>query len=334
MPSLFDLEHKRLRKEIQERKAKLVLIQLPEGLKQYGPMLATTVAKAGAIPILSADSCYGACDLATAEAKRLGADLLVHYGHTEMSTHPSISVLHIEAKAKGSIKNVTKKALPHLETWREIGLVTTIQHVHMLDEARDVLLNVGKTVKIGDAGQLDYAGQVTGCNYSNAKVVSMEVEAFLFIGGGKFHALGVALATTKPTVVSDPYEKRAFIIEDETAAMLKRRWARIHETKQAKKIGILIGLKTGQKRLDQALKMKKLSENAGKQVTLFALKEITPEALMQFPAVEAFINTACPRLSLDDAKNFRRPLLTPNEMLVVLGELKWGELCAKGWFES
>jgi len=205
--------------------------------------------------------------------------------------------------------------------------------VHKLREARNELLEADKSVAIGDAGQLKYMGQVTGCDYSNAKAVSKDVDAFLFIGGGKFHALGVALATAKPTIIADPYEKRAFAIKDETARMLRKRWASIHEATQAKKIGILIGLKTGQKRLDQALKMRKLLEDAGREPIIFALKEITPGTLMQFPTVEAFINTACPRLSLDDSE-FRKPLLTPGEMLVALGKLEWEELCRKGWFEN
>jgi 2-(3-amino-3-carboxypropyl)histidine synthase len=335
MPSsTFDLEEKQLEREVRKRKAKLVLIQLPEGLKPYSPRLAAVVERAGALAIISADPCYGACDLAIAEAATLGADLIVHYGHSEMLKQSAISALYIEAKAKASIKIAVKKAIPYLNPWRKIGLVTTVQHVHKLDEARDTLLEAGKAVAVGDAGRLKYAGQVLGCDYSNAKAVSNEVDAFLFVGGGKFHALGVALATAKHTIVVDPYEKRVFSMKDETAKMLKKRWANIHETKQAEKIGILIGLKVGQKRLDQALKMKKLVEDAGKRATFFALKEITPEVLMQLPTIDAFINTACPRLSLDDAKKFRRPLLTPNEMLVVLGKLRWEELCKKGWFES
>ncbi len=332
--STFDLEEKRLEREVRKRKAKLVLIQLPEGLKHHGPRLATMVERAGAVAIISADPCYGACDLAIVEAERLGVDLIVHCGHSEMLKQAAISTLYIEARAKNSIKNVVKKAIPHLKPWRIIGLITTVQHVHKLNEARDVLLEAGKVVAVGDAGRLKYAGQVLGCDYSNAKAVLKEVEAFLFVGGGKFHALGVALATVKPTIVADPYEKRVFSIEDEATKMLKKRWANIYEAKQAEKIGILVGLKVGQKRLDQALKMKKLVEDAGKRATLFALKEITPETLMQFPTIDAFINTTCPRLSLDDNKKFHTPLLTPNEMLVVLGKLQWEELCKKGWFES
>ena len=64
----FDLEEKRIIDEIDQRKAKRVLIQLPEGLKAECCRLAAIVEKAGAIAIISADLCYGACDLATLEA--------------------------------------------------------------------------------------------------------------------------------------------------------------------------------------------------------------------------------------------------------------------------
>jgi 2-(3-amino-3-carboxypropyl)histidine synthase len=334
LSSTFDLEDKRLTREVQHTKAKLVLIQLPEGLKPYGPKLADIIEKAGALAVVSADPCYGACDLAIVEAERLGADLIIHYGHSKMLDQAAFSTLYIEAKAKKSVKNSVRKSIPYLKQWRKIGLVTTIQHVHKLDDAKKLLLEAGKTVVVGDSGKTKYAGQILGCNYSNAKAVSKEVDAFLFLGGGKFHALGITLATAKPTIVADPYENKAFSIDDEVTVILKKRWANIHEAKEAEKIGILIGLKTGQKRLDQALKIKRLVENASKKATLLALREITPEALIQFPTIEAFINTACPRLSLDDDRKFHKPLLTPREMLVALGKIKWEELCKTGWFES
>lgn len=332
--STFDLEERRVEKEIRNRKASLVLIQLPEGLKPHSPKLAAIVEKASALAIVYADPCYGACDLAIVEAEKLGADLIIHYGHSEMLKQTTLPTLYIEAKVKSSVKSAVKKAIPHLKQWKKIGLVTTVQHVHKLGEAKNVLLETHKTVAIGDAGRLRYAGQVIGCDYSNAKAISKEVDAFLFVGGGKFHAVGIALATAKPTVVADPYEKRAFTVEDETKKILKKRWANISETRKAENVGIIIGLKAGQKRLDQALKVKKLVEEAGKKATVFALTEVTPEALMQFPTIDAFVNTACPRLSLDDAKKFYKPLITPNEALVALGKRQWEELCKEGWFES
>jgi len=330
----FNFEEKQLIEEIGKRKAKRVLIQLPDGLKMDGPRLAAIAEKAGALAIVSADPCYGACDLATQDAESLGVDLIVHYGHSRMLQQERVPTIYIEARVKVSVKETVKKAIPFLKDWRSIGLVTTVQHVDALDEARNILLKTGKSVMIGDMGRLKHAGQVTGCDYSNTKAISETVDAFLFIGGGKFHAIGTALTTTKPTVVAEPYEKRAYSVDDEVRRMLKQRWASISEAKKARKFGVLVGLKIGQRRLEEAVKVKEKLEKSERNATLLAIKEITPETLMQFPSIDAFVNTACPRISLDDASRFRKPILAVNELLVVLDEMSWEELCRRGWFEN
>ena len=330
--STFDFEIERLKEEITKRGAKRVLFQLPEGLKTKGPCLASIAEKLGAVAIVSADPCYGACDLAFQEAESLGADLLVHYGHSEITPQQRVPTIYIEARTAISLKPAVKKALRLLKTWKNVGLVTTIQHIDMLGEARTMLLDAGKSVEIGDAGRLKHAGQVMGCDYSNATAVAKEVDAFLFVGGGRFHAIGVGLATSKPTVIADPYEQRAFSVEDEVQRVLKQRWASIREAEKAKNFGVLIGLKSGQKRIDEALKVKEKLEKKGKKATLLTMHEVTPETLMQFPSLEAFVNTACPRIALDDASKFRRPVLTINEALVIVGELTWEELLKKSWF--
>jgi 2-(3-amino-3-carboxypropyl)histidine synthase len=328
----FYLEEETLKDEINKRKAKRVLIQLPEGLKAEGPRLATIVEKAGALPIISADPCYGACDLAISEAEILRADLLVHFGHTPITKQPRVPTIHIEAKARVSVKEAVNKALPHLKDWESLGLATIVQHVDMLSEARELLIKTRKSVAIGDAGKLKYAGQVIGCNYSNARAVAKDVEAFLFIGGGKFHAIGLALATAKPVIVADPYEKRAYPVDNEVQRIIKQRWATIYEAKKAESFGVLVGLKSGQEKLDEALQIKEKLEKKEKKATLLALREITPKALMQFPTINAFVNTACPRISLDDATKFLRPVLTLEETSVILGEMSWEKLCREGWF--
>jgi 2-(3-amino-3-carboxypropyl)histidine synthase len=330
----FDLEEKRLKKEISKGTAKIVLVQLPEGLKAEGPRIAALIEDAGALAIVSADPCYGACDLALPDAENLGADLIVHYGHSSQTKQERVPTIYMEARAKISVKAAVEKAIPLLEPWSNIGLVATVQHVHKLDEAKNLLLKAKKTVAIGDAGLVKYPGQVIGCNFSNAQSVSEEVEAFLFIGGGRFHAIGVALATAKPTIIADPYEKRAYPIHDEAPRILKQRWASISEAKGAENFGVLIGLKSGQKRIKEAVKIKEKLQKSGRKATLLALREIASNALMQFPSIDAFVNTACPRLSLDDTPNFLKPILSLSEALVMLGEMDWEELCRKGWFES
>ncbi len=175
---------------------------------------------------------------------------------------------------------------------------------------------------------------MTGCDFTNAKSVSKEVEAFLFVGGGRFHATGLALATAKPTIIADPYEKRAYPIQDECARILKKRWASICAAKGAENVGVLIGLKSGQKRIKEAVEIKDKLQKSGKKATLLAIREIKSDALMEFPNIDAFVNTACPRISLDDTPSFVKPILSLKEALVMLGEMDWEELCRKGWFED
>src|SRR5207245_4104882 len=113
--SMYDLEEDRLVAEITGRGARRLLIQLPDGLKNEGPRLASLVReKTGAEVFVSASSAWGACALSLAAAARLKADLLVHYGHNEFLRDGSngIPVLYIPAKSRHEIIPAEENALP------------------------------------------------------------------------------------------------------------------------------------------------------------------------------------------------------------------------------
>ncbi len=330
----FDFEEERIKQEIAKLDAKRVLLQLPEGLKPEAPKLAKIIEKSGVLALISADPCYGACDIAIAEAESLGVDLIIHFGHAKMVKHEQVPTIYVEARATVTVDEAIEQALSLLNEYTTIGLVTSVQHLQMLNQAREILTRSGKTIIIGDTGQMGYPGQVSGCNYSNAKSIANEVEAFLFVGGGMFHALGIALSTTKPTIIADPYDNRAYSISGEAQKILKQRFASIQEAKNAKKFGIFIGLKPGQKHLENALRMKELAEEKGKTAYLLAAREITPESLLEFPSIDAYVNTACPRVSLEATGKFGKPVLTVNEFMVVCGESSWENMLKKGLFEN
>ena len=58
-----------------------ILLQFPQGLKQYAIAEAKKYEKDGHEVFLSSAPCWGACDLALDEAKKINADKLIHYGH-------------------------------------------------------------------------------------------------------------------------------------------------------------------------------------------------------------------------------------------------------------
>jgi 2-(3-amino-3-carboxypropyl)histidine synthase len=330
----FDFEEERIKQEILALGAKRVLIQMPQGLKPEAPRIAKIVEKTGALALISADSCYGACDIASNEAINFDADMIIHFGHSKFVKHVPVPTVYVETRALTNTTDVLEKALPLLNNYLKIGIATSVQHIQTLSGACEFLVRAGKTVILGEAGCTEYAGQVIGCDYSNVKSIADEVEAYLFIGGGIFHALGISLSTSKPTIVADPYDNRAFSVDEDAKKILKQRWACIEQARNAKNIGVIIGLKLGQKRFEDALKVKELIEKYGKTAYLIAIREVTTEALLDFPTIEAYVNTACPRISLDAPEKFAKPILTINEFMVASGEVSWQSMLKKGLFEN
>lgn len=76
----YDLELKKIVKELKKQKAKLVCIQLPDGLKPKATEIVDYIEKnTSSKCLIWADSCFGACDIP--ELKDI--DLLIQFGHSE-----------------------------------------------------------------------------------------------------------------------------------------------------------------------------------------------------------------------------------------------------------
>ena len=82
----YDFELRRVAAEIKQAGAKLVCLQLPDGLKPAAAHLVNALEAATATKIvLWAGSCYGVCDLPSEETlARFGIDMLIQFGHTEL----------------------------------------------------------------------------------------------------------------------------------------------------------------------------------------------------------------------------------------------------------
>ena len=64
-------------------------------------------------------------------------------------------------------------------------------------------------------------------------------------------------------------------------------------------------------------------EKNGKEYFLLFLSEINPVKLESFSEVDAWIQIACPRLSIDWGHHSKKPLLNPYEAFVCLKEIEW-----------
>jgi 2-(3-amino-3-carboxypropyl)histidine synthase len=152
-----------------------------------------------------------------------------------------------------------------------------------------------------------------GCDISSTKEIEKDVDAFLYIGSGRFHPLGLALQTEKPVYLLDLEKNEVEEIGKLKEKFLKQRFATLALAKDAKKFGILVSVKPGQLKLELAKEIKKKLEEKGKKAYILVFNEIKPEKLEGLD-LDCYINTACPRIAIENRTNFKKPILNPDEI--------------------
>lgn len=318
----YDLGLEGICKTIKENHHKNVLLQFPEGLKHLATMVKDKVEKeTGSEVIISADPCYGACDIPST-IQDFQIDLIVQFGHAEIpNLKCSLPTMFVEAHSKLDVIPSVEKALKHLQ--KNVGLITTSQHIHRLEEVAEFLVKNGFYPVIGEGdGRAAHNGQVLGCNFSCATKIAKDIDCFLLIGSGNFHAIGVALATGKSVIIADPFLNEARDIEKEKNTLMRQRHGAISKVQEAKEFGILVGTKLGQTRMSLAFDMKKLVEKHDRKAYILLLHEFDPISLKSLK-MDTYVSCACPRIAIDDFLMYDTPIITPQELRIAFGEAEW-----------
>ncbi|MFQ5838261.1 MAG: diphthamide biosynthesis enzyme Dph2 [Thermoplasmata archaeon] len=306
-------------KEIRRRGCKTVGLQYPDGMRLGALEIAEELERrAGVTVMVSAEPTFGACDV-----PRMPVDLIVQFGHAPMPYLNLKDIIFLEAPMSLPSMDFLEDALPHLG--KRVGLLTTVQHIPWLQEVQAYLEDHEREVLVGEAdGRIAYAGQLLGCDVHTARSVEDRVDTFLFVGTGGFHPLGVALTTEKRVVVADPFTGEVREMDTLREKVLRQRFAAITLAKEAKTFGIIVSKKLGQYRMALAMETKRLLESYGRKGCILLMDFVGPEFLKGF-RVDAFLNTACPRIAIDDHLQYDKPILTFPELEVALGLREWDE---------
>jgi len=294
-----------------------VLLQFPEGIKQHALSYAKELEKRGDEVFISASPTFGACDLAIEEAKSVKADKIIHFGHAEFH-HADYNVEYVEFNVDAPL-GILEESLAHLEAYQTIGLVTTIQHIHQLKAVKAFYEGRGKTVLIGKPyGFAKKEGQILGCDVGSAATVDKYVDAFVYFGGGMFHPLGALLNTTKPFIVVEPFANKVELIDSYRKTYKGRSKGKILKSLEARSFGILLTTKNGQHNEGLAKILKQRLEKEGLSAGILTANTFDFISLENMREFDAFVNTACPRLAIDDTDRISKPLLSANELMEVL----------------
>lgn len=317
---MFDFELETVSRWIGDGGFSSVAIQMPEGLKIWAPDFSRILEeRTGASVVIVGRPCYGACDLFDYHG---WADALVHFGHSPIpSQGDDPNVLYVESRSDADVDPSVIGSLSGLPA--RVGLLATVQYLGLIPKVAGMLESSGRTVMVGQGDRrIAHPGQVLGCNCSAAEAVDGEVDGYLYIGEGDFHPLAAAFGMDKPVLVLNPVTGEVTDMAERRDRILRRRFAVIQSARDAQRFMVLVCSKVGQNRTAEADRVEAMLRSHGKEVSRLVIEEVDPTSLMAY-GVDAFVNTACPRIAMDDSARYRKPMLTPPELEIVLGERGW-----------
>lgn len=193
----------------------------------------------------------------------------------------------INADAKEEVKAIPEE----IPEGKALGLVTTVQFLKQLPRIKEKI--PGSIV----------GGQILGCDIKQALRIDEQVDAFLYIGTGRFHPLTIKRKTGKEVYCLNPETGHTDrITHEEIKESERREKAGLAAFHSASKVGIIVTTKHGQQRLKDALELKTKLE---KKSYIFMAETIDLNDFENYE-LDCLVNTACPRLVEDESP---RPII-------------------------
>ncbi|CAK7216820.1 Diphthamide biosynthesis protein 1 [Sporothrix bragantina] len=332
LPSNYSFEVPKTIHRIRTLGAKRVALQMPEGLLLFATTISDILQQfcPGIDTLIMGDVTYGACCIDDYTARALGCDLLVHYAHsclipvdvTQIKTlyvfvDIRIDTAHLLATLERNLLKETGKTT--------LALVGTIQFNATIHGVKPTLERAGFRVLVPQIAPLS-RGEILGCTSPNLAASNDDSSddnlVILYLGDGRFHLESIMIHNpTVPAYRYDPYARKLTRETYGHAEMQDLRRSAIRTARTAQSWGLILGSlgRQGNPHTLSAIEAR-LKQRGIPFVTLL-LSEILPQKLARMSQdVECWVQVACPRLSIDWGYAFPRPLLTPYEALLALGE--------------
>jgi len=204
---------------------------------------------------------------------------------------------------------------------KTVALFASVQFL-ALDSVKEQLKNSNIEVKTTKAKRTHKEGQVLGCDAyhdSYEKNIIDDSDAILYVGDGMFHPKAVLLSqmyseNIKPLLLWDPVEEKFHIIDkNDIMREINKTRANLTRYIAAQTVGILVTIKPGQEYLSTARLLKKHLEKQGKTAYIFIDDTLSLQQFESYQFIDAWVNTACPRIGLDDITELQTPLINIRE---------------------
>jgi 2-(3-amino-3-carboxypropyl)histidine synthase len=181
-------------------------------------------------------------------------------------------------------------------------------------------------------------GEILGCTSPKLpQGISEGVDGIIYVGDGRFHLESIMIANPRlPAFRYDPYEKR-FVREwydhnemrgnRSQAVDVAKKSLQNDKSNGVRPIergwGLVLGTLGRQGSTKVLSHLSAMLQPSQIPVVPILLSELSPQKLSLFgPSLSVFVQTSCPRLSIDWGDAFDKPLLTPYEAAVALEKTK------------
>lgn len=192
LPTNYNFEIPKTIWRIKKCGSKCVALQFPEGLLIFALTISDILQTfTGVETIILGDVTYGACCIDDYTARALGADLMVHYGHScliPINRTENINMLYIFVDIKIDSLHLVNTIEKNFEKG-PLALLSTIQFVSTIQQIASDLQNLGYIIEIPQAKPLS-PGETLGCTSPRIK----NSKKVVFIGDGRFHLESAMIA--------------------------------------------------------------------------------------------------------------------------------------------
>ncbi|MEK6872859.1 MAG: diphthamide synthesis protein [Nanoarchaeota archaeon] len=228
----------------------------------------------------------------------------------------------VDAKWEGEIELIDnlKKYLKEKKP-KSIALFASVQFLN-LDNLIKEIEKLGIKVNTTKAKRTNEKTQILGCDIyhdSFKDPVIQESNLILYVGDGLFHPKALLLSQIKekefkPVVIFDPVQNKVEEINKKVIEKQLQKYKRnLKLFLNSEKIGILVTIKPGQQYFLAAKKLKEHLEKQGKRSYIFIDDTISINNLENYPFIQAWVNTACPRIGTDDIVNIKQSMINLRE---------------------
>ena len=204
---------------------------------------------------------------------------------------------------------------------KTISLFAAIQFIK-LEKLKKEIENLDIIIKTTKAKRTGVEMQILGCdNYHDSfkEPIIEDCDMILYVGDGLFHPKALLLSQIKnkkikSVVLFDPISNEIKeLTKKDIENQIKKTKANIRKFLNSDKIGILVTIKPGQQYFEAAKTLKEKIEKQNKKSYIFIDNTLDLRNLENYPFIECWVNTACPRIGTDDITTINQPMINMRE---------------------